>query len=227
MITFKAENLKVGVRSQPAASLNGQTSGAYYNEMYSPTFMFVDTAIWMDGNPLAIDNQNTRFTVFNPRHVHGKCTFQLDCNDTFNVFGGSAEFIVDEDRLNGAVIHMPKRYTGHTIDNQANFTNFTIEACTRLFYSGSWALGLLNCTTIAGLKPNITDGGRECVEMRGRLEVVEDRLDKSAYISAMNTAHNCQFFIGVTETGTPLMWSDNVIKITQKNRSDYCEQSYC
>lgn len=213
---FIAENVKVGVRSQPAASINGSTSGAYYNEMYSPTFMFVDTAFWMDGNPLALDNQNTRFTIFNPRHVYGKCTFQLDCNDTFNVFGGSSEFIVDEDRLNGAVIHMPKRFANHTIDNQANFTNFTIEACTRLFYSGSWALGLLNCNTIAGIKPNITDGGRECIEMRGRLEVVEDRSDKSAYISAMNTAHNCQFFMGVTETGTPLMWSDNIIKITQK-----------
>lgn len=213
---FKAENLKVGVRSQPAASVNGQASGAYYNEMYSPTFMYVETAIWMDGNPLALDNQNTRFTVFNPRHVHGKCTFQLDCNDTFNVFGGSSEFIEDEDRLNGAVIHMPKRFLNHTIDNQANFTNFTIEACTRLFYSGSWALGLLNCNTIASIKPNITEGGRECVEMRGRLEVVEDRSDKAAYISAMNTAHNCQFYIGVNETGTPIMWSDNIIKIAQK-----------
>ena len=47
----------------------GLNSGAYYNEIISPVFMHTDYGFQFTGNDLALDNQNTRYNIFNPRQV--------------------------------------------------------------------------------------------------------------------------------------------------------------
>lgn len=206
--------LKVGVVSRPGASDNGRITNSYYNELYSPVFIHTETAIWMDGNPNALDNQNTRFTIFNPRHIYGKRTFKLDCCDTFRVFGGSSE-IIYTDIPGGAVIEITKSYPGHSIDNSASFHGFVSEAATRAYNNESWDLGLLDCIFISMQEEPITNGGREIVKTMGRILANETRLGKPVILTALHDGFAKQIYMQIDENGTPEIYADSPIKISQ------------
>lgn len=212
--------ISVGVMSRPGASSGGSTTNSYYNELYSPVFVLTETAIWMAGNPNALDNQNTRFTVFNPRHLYGKCSFKLECCDTFNVWGGSSEIISDVGNPNSAVIYLPQKWTNgvvtHTIDNSANFHGFVAESCDRAYYNGSFNLGLNDCNFIGMTNNPITVGfGREISQVEGNFEVIEKVNSKLARIAAKSLHHNVQFYMGVRGDGDPEIYADRPIKMAQ------------
>lgn len=206
--------LKVGVVSRPGASKNGKVTNSYYNEIYSPVFIHTETGIWMDGNPNALDNQNTRFTVFNPRHIYGKRTFKLDCCDTFRVFGGSSEMMYT-DIPGGAVIEISKNYPGHSIDNAASFYGFVAEAGTRAYNNAAWDLGLFDCTFIAMKEESITNGGREIVKSMGRILANETRVGKPVILAALHDGFAKQIYMQINENGIPEIYADSPIKFSQ------------
>lgn len=217
---LKTIGLSTGVMSRPGASSGGSTTNSYYNELYSPVFIQTETAIWMQGNPNALDNQNTRFTVFNPRHLYGKCSFKLECCDTFNVWGGSSEAINDAGNPNSAVIYLPQKWTNgvvtHTIDNSATFHGFVAEACDRAYYNGSFNFALNDCNFIGMSNNPITAGsGREISQVEGNFEAQEKVNGKLARVAAKSLHHNVQCYIGVRGDGDPEIYADRPIKMAQ------------
>ena len=210
------EYIKTAFKAQPTRTVNGSTAGAYYNEIVSPVVMHTDVGFQFTGNDLALENQNTRYNIFNPRQIGGDYMFKLECVETLRVFGGSAEF-VGNNTGTGAVIYQTQKYPNHMIENNGNtFYGLVAEACNRLYDNNSWTLGLINVSNINPLKPNISGSvGRVITEISGSVRVTSDIASNEPILSVHSEVHNKQLYLRITETGDCQIWGDTVINIPQ------------
>ena len=213
---YTAEYLSVAFKAQPTLTKNGLNSGAYYNEIISPVFMHTDYGFQFTGNDLALDNQNTRYNIFNPRQVGGDFMFRLECCETLKVYGGSAEFIGNTTK-NGSVIYIPKKYPNHLLDNQGiAFFGLVAEACNRLYENYSYDLGMFGISPINSAKPSIMGAGaRINNEMIGRVQITSDTVDFDPILSITSKPLNKQIFMRIDNSGVPQIWADSTINITQ------------
>lgn len=213
---YTCEYIGTGFKAQPTRTVDGSAAGAYYNEIISPVIMYTDIGFHFAGNDLALNNQNTRYNMFNPRQIGGDYMFKLECVETLKVFGGSAEFVGNTTGT-GAVIYQTQRYPNHIIENNANvFYGLVAEACNRLYDNNSWTLGLINVTNINPLKQNISGpSGRIITEIAGRLQATSDVASNEPILSVSSSVHSKQLYLRITETGDCQIWGDTVINIPQ------------
>ncbi len=213
---YTCEYIKTAFKAQPTRTVDGSAAGAYYNEIISPVVMYTEIGFHFAGNDLALDNQNTRYNMFNPRQIGGDYMFKLECVETLKVFGGSAEFVGNTTGT-GAVIYQTQKYPNHIIENNANvFYGLVAEACNRLYDNNSWTLGLINVTNINPLKQNISGpSGRIITEIAGRLQATSDVAINEPIVSVLSSVHNKQLYLRITETGDCEIYGDSAIKIPQ------------
>lgn len=216
----KAKGVRVGIKQIPGASVGAQTSGSYYNTYLNPVFEDVDLAIWLAGNPNALNNQNTRTFILNPRHVRGNCTFLIECADTLNVFGGSAEFI-NRGTFPLAVptcIKIPGRFEGHTLDNRGlHFFAFAGETLGRPYAIESYETSLPNCTFSSYTVPPLVPLTPEATAILttfdnlGAVRSVSDVVGKAALIGAKILGGN-QAFLSLEKDAVAKFYSDTGFK---------------
>ena len=215
---YTAEYLAVAFKAQPTRTtpVTNSAAGAYYNEIINPIFMSTIVGFQFAGNDLALNNQNTRYNIFNPRQVGGDYMFRLECCETLKVFGGSAEF-VGNTTGNGSVIYVPKIYPNHMIENQGNeFFGLTAEACNRLYENYSYDLGMFGISPINSIKPSIMGtGARIITKAIGRFNVESDIAEYDPILSVSSRPHNKQLFMRITTNGDPQIWADSTINIPQ------------
>ncbi|QVW53859.1 tailspike protein I [Acinetobacter phage TaPaz] len=214
---YTCEYIKTAFKAQPTRTdSNGSTAGAYYNEIINPVVMNTEIGFHFAGNDLALNNQNTRYNVFNPRQIGGDYMFKLECVETLKVFGGSAEF-VGVSTGSGAVIYQTQKYPNHVFENNNNsFYGLVAEACNRLYENNSWTLSLIGCVNINPEKPSISgSSGRVITEISGRVQATSDVAENEPIVSALSSVHNKQIYMRVTDVGDCQLWADSVINIPQ------------
>ncbi|HGW5131610.1 TPA: tail fiber domain-containing protein [Acinetobacter baumannii] len=214
---YTCEFLRTGFIAQPTRTdSNGGAAGAYYNEIISPVMVHTQIGFHFAGNDLALNNQNTRYNMFNPRQIGGNYMFKLECVETLKCFGGSAEF-VGRETGEGCVFYVPQKYPGNTFNNNNNaFYGFTAEACNRLYENYASELSLFDVKNISPAKQSISGvSGGIVTEVVGKIQIQSDDPNLEPAVSVRSSIHNKQLYMRIDHDGNCQIWGDTTISIPQ------------
>lgn len=147
----EAQNCAVGIRFKPGPTVGGQDSGSFYHTIYSPRFRNVAVGFHFARSSTG-SILNTRISIYSPIHVNGHCSFDIEAADSLNVWGGSAEFILNPGQHAGnPTIKVHKPVAGDALaSSNISFWGFFGEAGTTPYdFMATESIALVNCTFFA------------------------------------------------------------------------------
>ncbi len=148
IIRPKAFDCHTLIRFRPGPTVEGQNSGSFYNTVHSPKGFYCEK-LFHFARCVSGDNLTTRTVVYDPVHLHGNCSFDIEAADSLSVYSGSSEFI---NAIGGfstpttIKVHKPVPSDSLSSSN-IRFLNFTGEAGTKPYeIEGSEGISLPGCT---------------------------------------------------------------------------------
>ncbi|MGL1307425.1 tail fiber domain-containing protein [Vibrio parahaemolyticus] len=139
------------LRFRPGPTIDGENSGSFYNVIHSPRGYYCSKFLHF-ARSVSGDNLTTRTAIYDPFHLHGNCSYDIEAADSLTVYSGSSEFINaagDFATPTTIKVHKPVP-TDALSSSNIRFVNFTGEVGVRPYeLENTEAVSMPGCTFFA------------------------------------------------------------------------------